>query len=124
MADDVAHLIAMLGRGDSFREFVTQDVEGEVYAQTPGAQLLCIACKGAPAVETFVLQYRSENAAVLTGIIVTFALTLRIKMADGVLWEVDVDHGYEAKNVHLTDGQRSLTQKFSVINGRQVSEAY
>jgi hypothetical protein len=48
MADDVAHMISMLGRGSDFRQFVTHDVEGELYAQTPGAQLLSLTCKEAP----------------------------------------------------------------------------
>ncbi len=37
MADDAVHMIAMLGRGSDFRQFVTNDVEGELYAQPPEA---------------------------------------------------------------------------------------
>jgi hypothetical protein len=123
MADDAAHMIAMLGRGSDFRQFVTHDVEGELYAQTPGAQLISITCKEAPKLETSALRIGHGNSATVTGVSVTFPLSLRIKMADGALWNLDVEHNYDAVNVHLNDGRRTLTQNFSVVGNQQISAA-
>ncbi|MBD9597773.1 hypothetical protein IB270_33660 [Ensifer sp. ENS05] len=50
--DEVIHMIAMLGRGKDFRRFVVRDVEAELYAQTPNAQLLSITCKTEPRLKT------------------------------------------------------------------------
>mgnify|MGYP003580293875 CR=1 FL=1 len=123
MADHAAHMIAMLGRGSDFRQFVTNDVEGELYAQTPGAQLLSITCKEAPRLETSAAQNGPGNNAMVTGVSVTFPLALRIKMADDALWNLDVEHNYDAVNVHLNDGRRTLTQNFSVVGHQQVTAA-
>lgn len=121
MADEAAHMIAMLGRGSDFRQFVTHDVEGELYAQTPGAQLLSITCKETPKLETSAVQNGPGNSAMVTGVSVTFPLVLHIKMADDALWNLDVEHNYDAVNVHLNDGRRTLTQNFSVVGHQQVS---
>lgn len=121
IADDVEHMIAMLGRGSNFRQFVTNDVEGELYAQTPGAQLLSITCKEAPRLETSAVQNRSGRNATVTGVSVTFPLALCIKMADDAVWNLDVEHNYDAVNVHLNDGRRTLTQNFSVVGHQQVT---
>lgn len=121
MADDAAHMIAMLGRGSNFRLFVTNDLEGELYAQTPGAQLLSITCKEAPRLETSAAQNSPGNSAIVTGVSVTFLLALRIQMADGTLWNLDVEHTYDAVNVHLNDGRRTLAQNFSVVSHQRVT---
>jgi len=57
----------------------------------------------------------------VTGVSVTFPLALRIKMADDALWNPDVEHNYDAVNVHLNDGRRTLTQNFSVVGHQQVT---
>lgn len=123
MADDAAHMIAMLGRGSDFRQFVTNDVEGELYAQTPGAQLVSITCKEAPRLETSAAKNGSGNSAIVTGVSVTSPLALRIKMADDTLWNLDVEHNYDAVNVHLNDGRRALIQNFSVVGRQKVTAA-
>ena len=119
-ADDVAHMISWLGRGGSFRQFVTNDVEGELYAQTPGGQLLSIICKGPLKLQTRAMEQRGQTA-VVTGLSVVFPLSLHIKTADDVLWKLDVEHGYDAVNIHLKDGRRTLTQNFVVVGHEQVS---
>jgi hypothetical protein len=121
IADEATHMIAWLGLGTDFRQFVTNDVESELYVQTPGAQLLSITCKEAPRLETSAAQNGPGNSAIVTGVSVTFPLALRIKMADDALWNLDVDHNYHAVNVHLNDGRRTLTQNFSVV-GHQREE--
>lgn len=120
-ADNAAHMIAWLGRGSNFRQFVTNDVEGELYAQTPGAQLLSITCKGPLQLETSAMPQGPGQGTTVTGISITFPLSLRIKMSDEVLWKLDVEHNYDAVNIHLKDGRRSLTQNFAVVGHEQVS---
>ncbi|WP_322966415.1 hypothetical protein [Sphingomonas fuzhouensis] len=117
--DEVAHMISWLGRGGNFRQFVTNDVEGELYAQTPGAQLLSITCKGPLHLETRVMP--KGQGATPIDISVTFPLSLQIKMPDDALWRLDVEHNYDAVNIHLKDGRRTLTQNFSVVGHEQVS---
>lgn len=120
-ADEAAHMIAWLGRGGNFRRFVTNDVEGELYAQTPGAQLLSITCKGSPHLKTRAIPQGVGQGTVPTDISVTFPLSLRIKMPNEALWKLDVEHNYEAANIHLRDGRRTLTQNFSVVGHEQES---
>lgn len=120
-ADEAAHMISWLGRGNNFRQFVTNDVEGELYAQTPGAQLLSITCKGPLQIETNAAPQGVGQGTVATDISITFPLALRIKMPDEMLWKLDVEHSYDAANIHLKDGRRSLTQHFTVVGHEQVS---
>lgn len=121
MADEAAHMIAWLGLGPDFRRFVTNDVEGELYAQTPGAQLLSITCKETPNLVTSGTQNDPSNGMMVTGVSVTFPLALRIRMADDALWHLDVEHNYDAVNIHLNDGRRTLRQNFTVVGHRQES---
>lgn len=115
LADAAAHMIYWLGRGPDFRRFVTNDVEGELYAQTPGAQLLSITCKETPRLETYGAQNEMRKGIVATDVCVTFLLALQIKTVDSVLWHLDVEHSYIASNVHLSDDRRKLTQNFTVM---------
>ena len=120
-ADEAAHMISWLGRGSNFRQFVTNDVEGELYAQTPGAQLLSITCKGPLNLETRAMPGGIGQGNVPTDISITFPLSLRIKMPDEALWKLDVEHNYNAANIHLSDGRRTLTQNFAVVGHERVS---
>ncbi|WP_155802552.1 hypothetical protein [Ponticaulis koreensis] len=121
MVDSSSHMIALLGRGEDFRHFLTNDVESELYVQTPGAQLLSITCKETPTIKSRAVQTDPGGRAILADVSVTFPLALLIKMADRSLWHLDVEHGYDAVNVHMNDGRRTLTQNFKVINHRRVS---
>lgn len=111
----------MVGRGNDFRQFVTNDLEQELYAQTPGAQLLSITCKGPLELRTGAIPQGSGQGAVVTGISITFPLSLRVKMSDQALWRLDVELNYDAVNIHLKDGRRSLTQNFAVVGHEQLS---
>lgn len=113
-------MISWLGRGSNFRQFATNDVEGELYAQTPGAQLLSTTCKGPLQLETNAAPQGVGQGTVATDISITFPLSLRIKMPDEVLWKLDVEHNYDAVNIHLKDGRRSLTQNFAVVGRERV----
>jgi hypothetical protein len=62
LADAAAHMIAWLGRGDDFRKFVTNDIELELYSQTPGAQLLSIKCNEEPELRTMATQKSPSQA--------------------------------------------------------------
>jgi hypothetical protein len=42
-------------------------------------------------------------------------------MADDALWHLDVEHNYDAVNIHLNDGRRTLRQNFTVVGHRQES---
>jgi len=121
-ADVSAHMISWLGRGNGFRQFVTNDVEGELYAQTPGAQLLSITCKGPPNLETRAMPGGVGQGATPTDISVIFPLSLTIQMPDEALWKLDVEHNYDAANIHLKDGRRTLTQNFSVVGHERITE--
>ena len=120
-ADEAAHMIPWLGRGSSFRQFVTNDVEGELYAQTPGAQLLSITCQGPLRLKTTAMPQGAGPRAVVTGVSITFPLSLRIKTSDEALWKLDIDQNYHAANIHLQDGRRSLTQDFAVVGHERAS---
>jgi hypothetical protein len=114
-ADEAAHMIPWLGRGGNFRQFVINDVEGELYAQTPGAQLLSISCKGPLQLETKAMPQGPDGLAMVTGFSVTFPLSLRIRTSDEALWKLDIEQNYHVTNMHLQDGRRSLTQNFTVV---------
>lgn len=114
-------MISWLGRGNNFRQFLTNDVEGELYAQTPGAQLLSITCKGPLQMETNAAPQGISQGILATDISITFPLALRIKLPDEIIWNLDVEHRYDAVNIHLKDGRRSLTQHFTVVGHEQVS---
>ena len=64
-ADDAAHMIAWLGRGPDFRRFVVNDIESELYRQTPGAQLLAVRCREKPELRTTASQESPSQGAVV-----------------------------------------------------------
>jgi hypothetical protein len=115
LAEKSAHMISWLGRGPDFRRFVTNDVESELYRQTPGAQLLSLRCYEEPELRTDARPDGSGHIAMVTDFSVTFPLTLRVRMADGPIWKLDIQHCYDATNVHLHDGRRQLRLNFTVV---------
>jgi hypothetical protein len=116
LAENAAHMIAWLGRGPDFRRFVVNDVESELYRQTPGAQLLTLRCNKEPELRTQArLRDGSDHIAVVTDINVTFPVTALVKTSEGVVWKLDIQQGYDATNVHLHDGRRQLLMNFTII---------
>ena len=59
----------------------------------------------------------------MKGFSITFPLALRIRMADNALWHLDVEHNYDAVNLHLNDERRTLTQNFTVVGHQELSAA-
>jgi len=113
-ADDAEHMIAWLGRGSDFRCFVVNDIESELYCQTPGAQLLTVRCNDKPDLKTTVLQDDPGQDAIVTGVSVTFPLTVQVRMADSAIWKLDIQHNYDATNIHLRDDRRQLRLNFTI----------
>lgn len=120
MADEAAPIISLLGRGVGFRQFVTNDVEKELYDQTPGAQLLSILCKAAPKLETTGMHSMPENIVIVKDVSITFSLKLSIVIYEDILWELDVNHNYISSNVNLSNNGRKIIQNFSIIQSRRV----
>lgn len=114
LADEAAHMIAWLGRGSAFRQFVANDIESELYRQTPGAQLLSIRCNAKPDFRTTAIQDGSGQNVVATDVSVTFPVTVRVKAADGAIWKLDIQHNYDATSIHLHDGRRQLRLNFAI----------
>lgn len=105
-ADDCAHMLEWLGRGTDFRKFVVEDIETELYRQTPGAQLLAVTCTADLDLRTDAVGDASDGVAVVTGLSVTFPITARVKAADGEIWKLEIQHNYEATGVNLGSGRK------------------
>jgi len=115
LAEKAARMFAWLGRGPDFRRFVVNDVESELYRQTPGAQLLTLRCYREPEFRTDARLDGSGQTAVVTDFSVIFPATVRVKMAEGPIWKLDIQHGYDATNIHLRDGRRQLQLNFTIV---------
>lgn len=113
LADEAAHMIVWLGKGPDFRQFVVSDIESELYSQTPRAQLLAVRCNDKPELRTNVKQAEGQEA-IVTDFSVTFPVTVRVKMADGAIWKLDIQHNYDAANIQLRDGRRTLRLNFGI----------
>jgi hypothetical protein len=113
-ADDAAHMILWLGRGPDFRRFVVNDIESELYRQTPGAQLLKVTCNAGPELRTTVRQSDSVHGSIVTGLNVTFPVTVQVRTADGAIWKLDIKHNYDATNIHLRDNHRQIRLNFTI----------
>jgi hypothetical protein len=123
-AEKSGHMMSWLRRGPDFLRFVVNDVEAELYRQTPGAQLLSLRCNNEPELQTQARPMdESDHIAVVTDFSVTFPLTARVKMVQGSLWKLDIQLGYDASNAHLHDGRRQLRLNFTVIAAVQESGA-
>jgi hypothetical protein len=46
---------------------------------------------------------------------VTFPVTARVRAADGAIWKLDIQHNYDAANIHLRDGRRQLSLNFTIV---------
>ena len=69
------HMIEWLGLGKDYRKFVSSDVEGELYKQQPGSQLLKLACTGELELSTGALSKDGDDSkAILTRFSATFPL--------------------------------------------------
>ncbi|CAJ0822884.1 hypothetical protein [Ralstonia flaminis] len=100
--DSAAHMIEWLGRGKDFRTFVIHDIEGELYAQDRASQLLAVHCKMPPVLETKVRQ-GATGEGIVTGLLVTFPVTLKVSSGDGQRWVLDVMHGYRASDLDVAE---------------------
>ncbi|GGY21185.1 hypothetical protein [Paludibacterium paludis] len=88
--DKNAHMIEWLRKGENCREFITLDLEGELYAQDQGAQLLSVHLNSQPSFETRVRKDESGKQAIVTHFSVIFPISLRVKASNGVVWLLDV----------------------------------
>jgi len=112
-AEKSAHMIEWLGRGKDYRKFIVSDVEGELYKQQPGSQLLKLQCTGEPELLTGALpQNGDESKAILTRFSATFPLKATIDLG-GETWILTIDHNYYAENLNIPN-ERKLTQNFTV----------
>ena len=120
-ADDSIHMIEWLRKGKDFREFIVNDIESELYAQDQGSQLLSVKCKMKPEYETKILrENEGASKAIVTELSVTFPILLRVRAANDVVWDLEVQHNYHATNLDLPD-QFNLQLNFTIIGSRQVS---
>ena len=46
---------------------------------------------------------------------VTFPVTVRVAAADGAIWNLEIQHNYDATNLHLRDGRRQIRLNFTII---------
>lgn len=120
LADDAAHMIAWLGRGPDYRRFVANDIESELYRQTPGAQLLSIRCMEKPEFRTRAKQ-EQQGRVVVTDVSVMFPVALTVRAPDGVVWRLAVRHCYEASNIHSRSPERQLRLNFTIVSHQRES---
>ncbi|HWG87182.1 MAG TPA: hypothetical protein VN679_05320 [Candidatus Acidoferrales bacterium] len=113
-ADESLHMIEWLRRGKDFREFVTSDIESELYAQDSGAQLLSLECEK-PELQTNMRRDVVNNRAIVTEFCIVFPVRLTVKGGDGRLWKLEVKHGYKATNMDVP-GNFKLTMNFSIMD--------
>jgi len=71
-AAGATHMYAWLGRGSDFPDFVVNDIEEELYRQTPGAQVLEVWFTGEPDLKTRAAREENGARAIVTGLSVTF----------------------------------------------------
>jgi hypothetical protein len=121
-ADRFAHMIGWLGRGADFRQFVTKDIETEIYSQTPGAQVRAVVCKEEPVCRTSVKQQEAGQPGIVTDVSVTFPMALEVRSDDAALWGLDVNLSYVAANIHLTDQRRTLRLDFVILAHRRIMQ--
>lgn len=115
VADDATHMIAWLGKGKDFRQFVVNDVETELYAQDKGAQLLSVHCRSKPNYETGARPNNDGTSkAIVTRFSVTFPLAVRVRASNGKVWRLDINHNYAASNLD-TPGKQQLSLNFGVV---------
>lgn len=116
--DDCVHMIEWLRKGADFRQFVVSDLEAELYAQDADAQLLSVVCNSDLEHETKARRIPgNEVQAVLTAVSITFPLTVRVRAGNGVVWLLDVRHGYQASNMDQKDGFK-LRLDFTIVGSR------
>ncbi|BFM05337.1 hypothetical protein [Halioxenophilus aromaticivorans] len=112
-AEKSVHMIEWLGLGKDYRKFVVSDVEGELYKQQPGSQLLKLQCTGEPELLTGALpQNGDESKAILTLFSATFPLEATVNLG-GEVWVLTIDQNYYAENLNIPN-ERKLTQNFNV----------
>lgn len=112
---DQAHMFEWLRRGEEFREFVTRDVETELYSQDATSQLLSVHCKAKPSLETVVRPGGNPRYGRVSRFLVKFPLSLRVRATSGIIWRLDVDLGYQASNLDEPE-KFQLTLDFKILN--------
>ncbi|MEN2424437.1 hypothetical protein [Chromobacterium vaccinii] len=118
--DKNAHMIEWLRKGENCREFITLDLEGELYAQDQGAQLLSVHLNSQPSFETRVRKDESGKQAIVTHFSVTFPISLRVKASNGVIWLLDVKHNYQAENMDVPE-RFQLRLNFTIVESQAES---
>jgi hypothetical protein len=112
---DQAHMFEWLRRGADFREFVTRDVETELYSQDATSQLLSVHCKAKPSLETIVRPSANPRYGNVSRFLVSFPLIVRVRASSGIIWKLDVDLGYHAINLD-EPAKFQLTLDFKVLS--------
>jgi hypothetical protein len=115
LASEGAHMIEWLGRGTDFRSFVASDIEAELYAQDPGAQLLSLECTAIPEYETrAVPRNDGTSLATVTFFAVIFPLVAHVVSSGRETWRLEIRHGYIMSNVDKP-ADRKLHLQFQVV---------
>lgn len=116
--DDSVHMLEWIGKGRHFRQFVINDIETELYAQDADSQLLSVDCKAKPNFETKVKTDQRARNGVVTQFLAKFPLSLRVRSANGAVWRLEVEYGYQATNLDLPD-EFQLRLNFTIV-GHQI----
>jgi hypothetical protein len=115
LASEGAHMIEWLGRGTDFRSFVASDIEAELYAQDPGAQLLSLECTATPEYETrAVPRNDGTTLASVTYFAVTFPLVAQVVSSGRETWRLEIRHGYIHSNMDKP-AERKLHMQFQIV---------
>lgn len=118
--DKNACMIEWLRKGGDCQEFITLDLESELYAQDQGAQLLFVHLNSQPSFETRVRKDESGKQAIVTHFSVTFPISLRVKASNGVVWLLDVKHNYQAENMDVPE-RFQLRLNFTIVESHAES---
>lgn len=114
-------MIKWLHLGEDFRQFIVNDVESALYEQDNGAQLQVVECFRAPEYKTDVLP-DSNNSSIVTVMyfMVIFHLRIIVKDTKGLIWELIVEHKYEATPTNSQPKKINVCQNFTIVEQRQL----
>jgi len=115
LAAEGAHMYEWLGRGPDFPAFLVRDIETELYAQDPGAQLLSLECLAKPALETRAVP-RNDGTALANVVYfaATFPLAVRVTSSSRETWRLEVRQNYVMSNMDKA-AERKLQIRFDIV---------
>ncbi|NCP65639.1 MAG: hypothetical protein GW763_06185 [Paraglaciecola sp.] len=115
-ANDIMHIIPLLGRGPDFPDFIVKDIEKELDRQKKGSYLKKVECTGNPEIKvTTLAQESNAEMTELSSISVSFPVSLIVSQRNNrdFSMPLNVEQNYFVE--HLDDPSKTkVTQNFIV----------